>query len=144
MVHNLSYGQSVMRQSIGTIGKTGIADGILIQQTTGQSYQTGSSSGISPGFIQSSRISIQNPKSTSSIELQVYPNPVKEQLFFVDTETEGNVIIQVVNSIGQVVFQAKESSLTNYTINCRNWPAGAYIILVSDEKNVLKSKIIKQ
>jgi hypothetical protein len=85
LMHNLCFAQIVVRQSIGTIGRSGSTDGITILQSTGQPYGTSGSSGFQPGFIQSERMSVEKITSTFEADLILYPNPADQELLVKST-----------------------------------------------------------
>jgi hypothetical protein len=64
LMHNLSFAQTIVRQSVGTVGKSGSADGVTVVHSTGQPYQTAGSAGFQPGFIQSNNLVFEKIAST--------------------------------------------------------------------------------
>ncbi|TRX72595.1 T9SS type A sorting domain-containing protein [Carboxylicivirga sp. M1479] len=144
MMHNLGFAQTVVRQSIGTIGKSINTDEISVQQSIGLPYSTSRTSGVKPGFIQSSQFEVEKLSSTFKMELQVYPNPVGQELNIKAGTSLKNAHIKVIDMSGLLIYSNTQSLLNKYQLNCSNWPAGIYFVIVSDGKNTHKSKVVKK
>jgi hypothetical protein len=73
-------------------------------------------------------------------ELQIYPNPVRDNLY-IKTDLKSNSKVSVVDMSGKMVktFIGKSESY-----NLSDLPKGTYMILIDDGKDVIKKKIIKQ
>lgn len=142
------HGQSIQRQSIGTMGKTYHGDEISLQQSVGQSYQTHSyySNEVQsrPGFIQPSQFAIEFINSTFKIELTVYPNPATSEVHFSTNENLENLTVQVYDQSGKVIFSNFIEELRNYKLSCNDWENGVYFIHLKDQSNnIYQSKLIK-
>ncbi|WEK68980.1 MAG: T9SS type A sorting domain-containing protein [Candidatus Chryseobacterium colombiense] len=73
-------------------------------------------------------------------ELQIYPNPVKDNLY-IKNDLKLNSKVSVVDMSGKIVkiFAGKSESY-----NLSDLPKGTYMILIDDGKDIVKKKIIKQ
>ncbi len=73
-----------------------------------------------------------------SIAIQVYPNPFND--FFtvnVPTALGDSVVLNVINVIGQTVYQSTSKTATSVIINTHNLPTGIYFLTVSDKDGQL-------
>jgi hypothetical protein len=52
--------------------------------------------------------------------------------------------IEVVDISGSVIYNTTLISFDSYSINCSSWKSGVYFVMVSDNKRVLKSKVVKK
>ena len=69
--------------------------------------------------------------------ISIYPNPITDRLFI---KSEGNIIVKVLNSLGQEVYSG-----TDKQINMNGLNQGIYFIQITNEKgHLLNKKIIKQ
>ena len=144
-----SFSQTITRSSIGTIGNTHSGSGITVQQSVGQPYQTQSyySNEIEsrPGFIQPSRMAIEFVNSTFEVEITLYPNPAVNEVQFESNEDLENTTVQVMDLTGKILHSEDVQRLSEYSLDCTEWPNGQYVILISDnQSHVHKSKLIKQ
>ncbi len=135
-----SSAQAVKRQSIASIGTSTINNGLLVQQTAGQSYSTqtfySSEVGFRPGFIQSVKFGIQNEKTTfNKIDLSVYPNPAIYTVNIESSEEISTAHIQIVSINGQLIYNQKINDLKTKEIDCSRWANGVYLISLIDEEN---------
>lgn len=73
---------------------------------------------------------------------QVYPNPVQDQ-FFLQTDQPIDQL-QVINTVGQIVYS--ESSLTQrqWRISSADWPAGMYWVVIFSEDGRYLYPLVKQ
>lgn len=93
------------------------------------------------------------PEDTSTIvaveqinlleQVEVYPNPTTDvvNLQFGDA---GDYDLFLIDLSGKRVFQTSLTAATNYQVDMTNYPAGTYMIHLSDGKQVAAHKIVKQ
>jgi hypothetical protein len=91
----------------------------------------------------------QNINSTS---IQIYPNPVKDELtielntdisHFDKLSVTLNARLEIVNIIGQTVFSSHIQHATE-TIDVSGLPTGAYIIKLKTEQSTAFRKFVKE
>jgi len=75
----------------------------------------------------------------------VYPNPTKDQIYFVAELTEyAKLDISVYNALGQLIFQDKaEGSRIKKEVNLNRQPVGTYFLQVGNERGQIVEKILK-
>lgn len=143
--------QMVVRQSIGTLGKTYQGNTITVQQSVGQVYTTKTfyDDGVEsrPGFIQPHTLMVELIRSTmpKPIELMVFPNPTSEGVIFHAEDDLQNLVLQVQNTAGVGIQSAQIDVLEGYVLDCSQWPSGTYFITLKDKSDqVYYSKLIKK
>lgn len=142
------FSQSVIRQSVGTIGATYQLTGLIIQQSIGQPYATGSyySNGIEnrPGFIQPNEFELELVNSSFLVSINAYPNPATYTIRFNSSISLEDVTVSVFGMDGQMIFQREVQNLNDWELNCQSWVNGTYLIMISDLRgNKYQSKVIK-
>ncbi|WP_415325033.1 T9SS type A sorting domain-containing protein [Chryseobacterium sp. MMS23-Vi53] len=87
----------------------------------------------SSNVLATSDVSLEN-------KLQVYPNPVKDNLY-IKSDLRSNAKVSVIDMSGKLVktFTGKSDSY-----NLSDLPKGAYMILIDEGKETIRKKIIKQ
>lgn len=85
----------------------------------------------------------------SSETLQVYPNPCQDNLLVVySAKNVSKINIEVYNSQGNLIDVKENIVLTNGTnkieMDVRNYSSGIYFVIVRDQLNTRKAKIIKE
>lgn len=73
-------------------------------------------------------------------KLQIYPNPVKDNLY-IKSDLKSRSKISVVDMSGKMV---KTFTDTSGSYNLSDLPKGTYMILIDDGKEMIRKKIIKQ
>jgi hypothetical protein len=85
---------------------------------------------------------IEEHKTNTSIS--VYPNPTKDDLTVILGQATSSMVIEVFNSLGQLIVKQSAKSLNN-TVSLVNETSGIYQLRITDGGNpVYKAKIIKQ
>lgn len=139
----LSYqinAQSIERQSISSYGSSATIDGITIQQTVGQPYNTDaytdSNISIRPGFQQSVLLTafLSNTLENTFI-FSVYPNPVINSFNISIPEEINARIVQITDITGKVILDQEINRSEGDKISCNNWPDGLYFITITAENN---------
>lgn len=141
-----SISQTVIRQSIGTIGNTYQSPNLTIQQSTGQPYQTkhGQSSWANQGFIQPISTGLTEINSTFNIHIQAFPNPTNSEISFLLKEQVSDVKLTLYSITGQVIFTKELTLLNGYKLDCRNIKSGNYLIRITDKTgNTYNSRFTK-
>ncbi|WKK77907.1 T9SS type A sorting domain-containing protein [Marivirga salinae] len=129
LLSNLLLGQSLKRQSIGSLGSSNFSKGDLyIHLTVGQTYQSNSSDGaIRVGFEQKLEKEKELKKSsTEKVSISAYPNPAISELNIdlVNTINEGQLKIFDIN--GRLVYEKKISQVQYLRLNITSLNPGLY------------------
>ena len=140
-----SHGQSLIRESIGTMGFSAQIGQYQIQSAIGQPYGTTTTTvdntAYRPGFIQP--VTVVSAVSSASLKLKVYPNPATTS---VTIESDGTLIgvnVRITDLHGKVVHQIELNQTEKVQIDCSAWSDGTYFISVYDSANkVQTSKMI--
>ncbi|MEX1003547.1 MAG: T9SS type A sorting domain-containing protein [Crocinitomicaceae bacterium] len=138
-------GQSIKRQSIGSIGTTYHSENITIQQSVGQVYNTYRTDGSAtfPGFIQPLTYKSSAESTKVVNQLFVYPNPASSSVQLNLDHRISGAEISVYDQVGRTVYFEKVGEISTYELDCSSWSNGLYIISVKDDSDHLyKSKLI--
>lgn len=84
-------------------------------------------------------ISIKNIINSS---INVFPNPVKSDYLVVETEME-KYNVRIISLTGKVVYHENDINQNVYKIDGLNLENGAYIVELSNQNEVLTSRVIK-
>jgi hypothetical protein len=87
----------------------------------------------------------QKENSAQNGQLTVYPNPANNEFNIVLPNNDVYTEVQVLNQLGQLVFQSTINSGVNQ-LKIRtdeNWNSGVYYLKVSGNENTLTKKILK-
>ncbi|TVR79185.1 MAG: hypothetical protein EA412_06760 [Chitinophagaceae bacterium] len=81
-----------------------------------------------------------------NIEVSVYPNPVVDVLFLrADKLSVDNIVVEIVNTMGQSVFKFIYDTLPSEGISTQNLAPGLYnLIVYSEGKKLLSEPLIKK
>lgn len=82
-----------------------------------------------------------NIKQVATNKMQVYPNPVSNQLTIYNNETTIDRI-EIYDFAGKQIISSQQS-INKHTIDVSNYPAGIYLIKIYSEKYVQTATIIK-
>ena len=90
---------------------------------------------------QSFRVLVRN----GSTPLEVYPNPVKDNLY-IRTAQAGDVAVKLVSTLGAVVYEGtlQSSPFDPASINCSDYPSGVYTLMVEAGGESYKKTVVKQ
>ncbi|WP_289045912.1 T9SS type A sorting domain-containing protein [uncultured Olleya sp.] len=77
-------------------------------------------------------------------EALIYPNPTTDWVTIKLKKTEPEVDINIVNSLGQVIFNKNYSNIESSLLDFNNYPNGIYFINIVAGKTSKTVKIIKQ
>lgn len=80
--------------------------------------------------------------------IKIYPNPASENLTMEIPETSKLFSVELMNSLGQVVYRnnefEKEKNITKHQINVENFAEGVYSLLINEGKERIIKKLIIQ
>lgn len=98
-----------------------------------------------PGFFAIDEVIAAHWESVDAVNgltAKVYPNPADE---LVTIETKGAILdLQVHNSLGELIFEAKSCAGRVHQINVKSWQAGVYSISASTTEGNESSVIVKR
>lgn len=98
-----------------------------------------------PGFFAIDEVIAAHWESVDAVNgltAKVYPNPADE---LVTIETKGAILdLQVHNSLGELIFEAKSCAGRVHQINVKSWQAGVYSISASTTEGKESSVIVKR
>lgn len=78
-------------------------------------------------------------------DINVYPNPVADQMSIVCDKLSGKADISIFDITGKLVKTVREHELSeNQTIDIADMPRGIYVLKISTEKGEVVKKIVKQ
>jgi len=88
---------------------------------------------------------IQNNR-TESNALTVFPNPANDHISLVLADNYKNAQLQIVNSIGNVVYRDEINGFTGQikTISTGEWAAGMYMLMLESEGVLYTQSVVKQ
>lgn len=137
--------QSLVRQSIGTIGGSNQVGNVTIQSTVAQPYFTATSSinntALRPGFAQPVMIVVAQPLFT--IDVNIYPNPGSGSVTISTDVVESPLTVQVRDIHGKVIYEETESQSGHIVMDCSTWAQGTYFVAVHTKgSKVQTSKLI--
>jgi hypothetical protein len=78
----------------------------------------------------------------NSVMFSVFPNPSTGIVNLNSTQSSASgFVVEVINSIGELVSSSKAETLTNYTLNLQNHPSGVYQVRVISDKGITTRKV---
>jgi hypothetical protein len=81
-------------------------------------------------------------KPSGSLNIQVYPNPVKDFINIVVSPDQGNLQLELFNSTGRPLL-TQIIKKEKFSINMNSFPAGTYVLKISNSKNMTVRHVIK-
>jgi len=130
--------QSVSRQSINCLGQSTHIDGGIVSETVGQPYSTqvfrDLNIFLNPGFQQKMIAFIREGEIRDNLQIQLYPNPVSEELHLVTSSAFPGAKIEIIDINGNVVFLSEQDILPDNIIHLGHLTSGIYTIRVWEEK----------
>ena len=125
----------------GPAGNTDQALAMAVNAANGDVHVTGkSANNTNDDFltIKYSYSAVGIEDINTEIVFNVYPNP-NSGVFFIDMSNniQEDVLIEIINSMGQVVFSDQFSSKDQIEVNLTQLPTGVYIARIIDSKNEL-------
>jgi hypothetical protein len=73
--------------------------------------------------------------------IDIYPNPSTDFITVSSSNIQTELSVKIFNLLGELIFA--DTAKNNYSIDIGNWSNGIYVIQVSDGRNTLNQKIIK-
>lgn len=135
---------TVSSSSTSIIVQTSVENGILNVKahslgTTVITITAADASGAS--CEQSFRVLVRNGNE----KLEVYPNPVKDNMY-IRTGESGNASVKMVSSLGNVVYEGNLSCspFDPAVVNCSGFSAGVYTLMVEIGGEKFKKTVVKQ
>ena len=95
-------------------------------------------------YIDSINVTVGIAKYNNSLNANVYPNPVNNQLNISLPETANNISVSVIDMLGKEVIVQNKLSGNNVSVNDINLPAGVYVVRITADGNTQMLKVIKQ
>jgi hypothetical protein len=95
--------------------------------------------------IRHSALSIGIDEKVDLSSVLVYPNPASEEVTIELSSSKENITLEIMNTIGQVVYQEviiSSSAKTLKTINTSGLTKGVYMITISTENNKVFKKLV--
>lgn len=138
---NQVQSQSITRQSINSMSGNSYSSGLLVRQSVGQPYFTGSTitNGVKvrPGFQQPASLKIKafTEKDGLNFSLDVYPNPVTISLNLKSSNIIEAATLRVFDIRGNEKVNEQLAQFTQHEINCADWPEGIYFLTLTNSKN---------
>jgi len=123
----------------GPAGNSDQAAAMAVNSTNGDVYITGkSANNTNDDFLtikySYAAVGIEDVYSANAFEM--YPNPNNGEFFIdISTKSQEDVVIEVLNSIGQVVFSNRFSSADRIELNLNTLPSGVYFARVLNGNN---------
>lgn len=118
--------------------------GYLVGRTRSNDGDMALNNGGADVFL--SRVSYTEPLAATSVKtlaFQAYPNPASTQFNINLSEWNSNTNIQVINSLGQVIYSSQFSG-ANHQIQTDNWSAGTYVVVLNNANQIGRLKLVKQ
>lgn len=126
---NMLLGQSLKRQSIGSLGSSNFSKGDLyIHLTVGQVYQNNSHEGaIRVGYEQKlEKEKLPQKSAMEEVKVNTFPNPATSEINIdlLNEINEGQIKIFDIN--GRLVYEEKIEQVQYLTLNINNLTSGIY------------------
>lgn len=82
--------------------------------------------------------------NTAPHKVNLSPNPVANYLEIKWTNTVQQAQLQVINTLGQVVYSSQVGSVNQHRISTPDWPAGSYRLLIQQAEQLTTIAFVKQ
>lgn len=132
------YSQSLLRQNINCFGSSNQIDGGIVSETVGQAYFTNGFTDadiyLNPGFQQRMTAFIREGEIWVDMQIQLYPNPVSEELHLVSSEAIEDARIEILDINGKVIFQSEQDICLDMIIHLGHFADGLYNLRITDEE----------
>ena len=148
-VTNISIDPVYVFNSFEVVPPGTIVGGQVINSDTIFINQFTSSMGCDSVHYYSVEVEITNAaNSINEHNLEVYPNPVSDQLNIISKELKSNkqINVRLISILGETVYQENHYNISNnkLSINVDGFNSGAYILHVSDGEKTSTQKIVIQ
>lgn len=97
------------------------------------------------GFSYSKIISFDNARVGPRLSFHVFPNPARDYVIIDMGESSSEVVqLEIINLAGEKILQKEVETKAQQSVSLEGLPAGAYIISVIDEAQMLTKKLVKR
>lgn len=80
----------------------------------------------------------------NELSIEMYPNPANDKINISLKGIEGNIDLILLNAIGQTIWTATVSGISNQIVNLNKWPSGLYMLKVMQHHQTIGSaKLMK-
>ena len=140
---SFSFGQKIVRSTIGAIGSSSNQNGIIIQQSVGQPALTSNDKseigmGLRQGFIQP----VCFETVSNDLNVILYPNPNQGDFSFqADIEEDETYDYEILDLQGKVVIRGQANGNELVEVSILNPARGMYHLNVSTEDKTSAFKI---
>jgi len=88
---------------------------------------------------------LDNATGNTTELFTLFPNPVRDQINITFNDvTGGNVQLELLNSIGEKVWESRLEEGKNYSVPFGNYPAGVYYLKAERNQEIQVEKVIKK
>ena len=143
VLSSFSFGQKIVRSTIGAIGSSSNYNGIIIQQSAGQpalttNEKSENGAGLRQGFIQP----IWYETESNDLSVILYPNPNQGDFSFqADIAEDLNYDYEILDLQGKVVLRGKGLGNKIVEVSIVNPAKGMYHLNVKTEEKTSAFKI---
>ena len=143
LLASFSFGQKIVRSTIGAVGSSSNYNGIIIQQSAGQpalttNEKSENGAGLRQGFIQP----IWYETESNDLSVILYPNPNQGDFSFqADIAEDLNYDYEILDLQGKVVLRGKGLGNEIVEVSILNPAKGMYYLNVKTEEKTSAFKI---
>ena len=143
LLASFSFGQKIVRSTIGAIGSSTNHNGIIIQQSVGQpalitNDKLSNGMGLRQGFIQP----IWYETESNELNVIIYPNPNQGDFSFqVNIEEDVTYDYEILDHQGKLVLVGKEFGNVLVNVSINNPARGMYHLNLKTEDKTSAFKI---
>lgn len=140
-----SFGQSIIRSSISSLGSAVSEDGLILRQTIGQSSNTlifmNGEITLRQGFQQA--LTGENIyKAPDPLDFKLSPNPARDKTLIEFTQEMKDYTITIYNLTGTPLAIIPGQELQSRWLDMKSYPEGMYIITITSDKRTGSKKLI--
>lgn len=78
-----------------------------------------------------------------SSTIKIYPNPTKDKIEFILSNSSTDIKIKILNSLGQAVLEDKRTNSNKFTLDVSNYTNGIYFVEVESNQGISRAKFVK-
>jgi len=75
--------------------------------------------------------------------ISIYPNPNNGKFVIDLGVAQEKMSVQIVSMLGEEIFSANANASEKLSVDIGNYPSGTYVLRISNEKNIITKRIIK-
>ncbi len=95
-------------------------------------------------FISETTTASEDIKESNSRSWSIYPNPFSENIQLdSDLKMSEPCSVNIINPLGQEIYQSNTSIAPKLMIDTKSWPAGIYTVSIKSKYQLLNKKLIK-